>query len=116
MVITNRTALAVDTLKELLTLLSLSIQALYGSKKGGLLSAKASTKGGVQLNRAKQVFVSGAKKYVPILLQVVSMLDEPIQLSRHLIGSKGQTQQVKLTKRTSLRRRASVDSDTIQRN
>jgi len=123
MIITDKTALAVDTLKELLTLLSLSIQALYGSKKGGLLSAKAGTKGGVQLNRAKKVFVSGAKEYVPILLQVVSMLDEPIQLSRHLVGSKGRlnaTQQEEQTKTPSAERRTSVEADRpsepIQRN
>lgn len=93
MKVTDDTALAVDTLKQLLSMLSLAIQALYGSKKGGLLSAKAGTKGGVQLNRAKKIFVSGAKEYVPIMLQVVLMLDEPIQLSRHLVGNKGQSSQ-----------------------
>ena len=89
MVITDETALAVDTLKKLLSMLSLAIQALYGSKKGGLLSLKpGSAMGGAQqLNKAKKVFVSGAKEYVPILLEVVSMLDEPIQLSRRLAGS-----------------------------
>jgi len=88
MTITDETALAVGTLKQLLSMLSLAIQALYGSRKGGLLSAKASNRGGgnVQLNRAKKIFVSGAKEYVPIMLRVVSMLDEPIQLSRHLAG------------------------------
>lgn len=91
MIITDDTSLAVDTLKQLLSMLSLAIQALYGSKKGGLLSAKAGAKGGVQLNRAKKVFVSGAKEYVPILLQVVSLLDEPIQLSRHLSAKKNKS-------------------------
>lgn len=90
-IISDETALAVDTLKQLLSMLSLAIQALYGSKKGGLLSSKSGSKGGAQLNKAKKIFVSGAKEYVPILLQVVSMLDEPIQLSRHLVGSKAQT-------------------------
>lgn len=84
-IITDETSIAVDTLKQLLSMLSLAIQALYGSKKGGLLSAKAGSKGGVQLNRAKKVFVSGAKEYVPTLLQVVLLLEEPIKLSRQSI-------------------------------
>jgi len=90
MVVSEETALSVDTLKELISMLSLAIQALYGSKKGGLLSAKAASKGGVQMNKAKKVFVSGANEFVPILLQVVSLLDEPIQLSRQLNGNKKQ--------------------------
>jgi hypothetical protein len=95
MIITDETCLAVDMLKQLLSMLSLAIQALYGSKKGGLLGLKSNAKGGDQLLRAKKVFVSGAKEYVPILLQVVSLLDDPIAWSKkHLhdkIQHKGQT-------------------------
>ena len=94
-IITDETCLAVDMLKQILSMLSLAIQALYGSKKGGLLGSKSNAKGGDQLLRAKKVFVSGAKEYVPILLQVVSLLDEPITWSKkHLndkIQHKGQT-------------------------
>ena len=121
MKITDETALAVDTLKQLLSMLSLAIQALYGSKKGGLLSSKPGAKVGVQLNRAKKIFVSGAKEYVPIMLQVVLMLDEPIQLSRHLVANKGQQsnamQHEEQTKAaaSTLMRASSSPSEPIQR-
>jgi len=88
MIVTNDTVIAVETLKSLLSMLSLAIQALYGSKKGGLLSAKSGSKPGSQLIKAKKVFVAGAKEYVPTLLQVVSLLDEPVKLSRQLVKKK----------------------------
>jgi len=88
MMVTDDTVIAVETLKSLLSMLSLAIQALYGSKKGGLLSSKAGSKSGSQLIKAKKVFVAGAKEYVPTLLQVVSLLDEPVKLSRQLAKKK----------------------------
>ena len=88
MAITDETCLAVDMLKQLMSMLSLAIQALYGSKRGGLLGSKSNAKGGDQSLRAKRVFVSGAKEYVPILLQVVSLLDEPITWSKKHLNDK----------------------------
>ena len=118
MTITNDTVVAVDTLKNLLSMLSLAIQALYGSKKGGLLSARTGTKSGgqAQLNRAKKIFVSGAKEYAPILLQVVSLLAEPIKLSRQL--AKKQSKDKKQHEKTKLERQtsdASQPSEPIPR-
>jgi hypothetical protein len=74
--------------KQLMSMLSLAIQALYGSKRGGLLGSKSNAKGGDQSLRAKKVFVSGAKEYVHILLQVVSLLDEPITWSKKHLNDK----------------------------
>lgn len=80
LIITDEAALAVGALKHLLTLVNLALQALYGSKKGGLVKARGDAKSGVQnMNRAKAVFVSGAKEHAPILLQVAALLSEPIQ-------------------------------------
>ena len=82
--VTEDTKLAVDTLKQLLSILSLSIQAIYGSKKGGLLSSRSgsSSGGNAQIDRAKRIFVAGAKEYVPYLLQVVVSIHDPVQLCR----------------------------------
>ena len=81
LIITDEAALAVGAVKHLLTLVNLALQALYGSKKGGLVKARGDAKSGVQnMNRAKAVFVSGAKEHAPILLQVAALLSEPIQL------------------------------------
>lgn len=82
--VTEDTKLAVDTLKQLLSILSLSIQAIYGSKKGGLLSFRSgsSSGGNSQIDRAKRIFVTGAKEYVPYLLQVVVSIQDPMQLCR----------------------------------
>ena len=67
MKITDETILGVETLKHLLSMLSLSIQSLYGGKKGGLLSSKAGAKGSVQPNRAKVIFMLGAKEYLSLI-------------------------------------------------
>jgi hypothetical protein len=77
-IVDNQTAAATELLKEILSMLSLSIQSLYGSKKGGLLTAKPATNETLQRNRAKMLFVEAAKEYAPIMLQVVSMLEKPV--------------------------------------
>lgn len=124
--ITDATVLAADTLKEILSMLSLSIQALYGSKKG-LITSKPGSKGGVHLNKAKVLFVSAAKEYTPTLLQVVSMLDGPIQQCRHVraIKRSSQSQHVQLSSLNEDLSKVSIDenhtsdvdpsSDSIQR-
>ncbi|KAL7500214.1 hypothetical protein ACHAWT_008212 [Skeletonema menzelii] len=87
-IISIETAVAAEMLKELLTMLSHSIQALYGSKKGGLLAQAPGSKSGAQLAKAKNLFVAAAKEYAPYLLKVVMMLIDPIQESRKLMKVK----------------------------
>ena len=82
MIISSETAVAAEMLKDLLTMLSHSIQALYGSKKGGLLAHTPGSKSGAQLAKAKNLFVAAAKEYAPYLLKVVMMLIGPIRESR----------------------------------
>ena len=77
--VSHETAFAATTLKEILSMLSLSIQSLYGSKKGGLLTTKPGSNESQQRNRAKMLFISASKEYAPILLQVVIMLEDPIR-------------------------------------
>ena len=86
--ISSETADAAEMLKDLLTMLSHSIQALYGSKKGGLLAQAPGSKSGAQLAKAKNLFVAAAKEYAPYLLKIVIMLIEPIRESRALTKSK----------------------------
>lgn len=85
-IISDESALAVGVLKQLLSMLSLAIQALYGSKRGGLVKAKGDSNNDIQLNRAKAVFVAGAKEYAPILLHVVALLTEPINLIKNWLN------------------------------
>ncbi|KAL3783784.1 hypothetical protein HJC23_000373 [Cyclotella cryptica] len=81
-IVNNETACAAAALKEILSLLSLSIQSLYGSKKGGLLTSKPGSNEVLQRNRAKALFISAAEEYAPILLQVVSLLEKPVVACR----------------------------------
>jgi hypothetical protein len=90
LIISDESALAVGALKQILSILSRALQALYGSKRGGLLKTKGDTKNRVQPNRAKAVFVAGAKEYAPILLQVVALLIEPIQMIKKWLNDKQQ--------------------------
>jgi len=85
--ITEARALAAGTLKELLSMLSLSIQSLYGSKKG-LINPKPGAKGNVHLSNVKSIYLSAAKDYVPVFLHVVSMLDRPLEECRAAKASK----------------------------
>ncbi|KAL3806036.1 hypothetical protein ACHAXA_005246 [Cyclostephanos tholiformis] len=94
MIITAETSLAVDMLKQILSMLNLAIQALYGSKRGGLLGAKSNAKGQDKLHRAKTIFVSGAQEYVPILLQIVSLVGEPIHWSKEHLNDKMQEEEL----------------------
>eukprot|EP00985_Skeletonema_marinoi_P012038 scaffold5743_cov173-Skeletonema_marinoi.AAC.7 len=87
-IISSEAAVAAEMLKDLLTMLSHSIQALYGSKKGGLLAHAPGSKSGAQLAKAKNLFVAAAKEYAPYLLKVVMMLIGPIQESRKLTKAK----------------------------
>ena len=80
-VISHQTAIASELLKDILSMLSLSIQSLY--KKGGLLSTKPGSSETVQRQRAKTVFAQAAKEYAPILLHVVSMLEGPIKACKN---------------------------------
>lgn len=95
--ISSQTIVASELLKEILSMLSLSIQSLYGSKKGGLLTAKPGSNEATQRNRAKTLFVEAAKEYAPIMLQVASMLENPITTCRkensraHSSSSNGMT-------------------------
>lgn len=81
-IVTTETAFAAASLKEILSMLSLSIQSLYGSKKGGLLTVKPGSNEVLQRTRAKTLFVSAAKEYAPIILQVVSLLEKPVEACR----------------------------------
>ena len=81
-IVTDETAFAAAALKEILSMLSLSIQSLYGSKKGGLLTVKPGSNEVLQRTRAKALFVSAAKEYAPIMLQVVSLLEKPVEACR----------------------------------
>jgi hypothetical protein len=89
-VVTAETTLAVNMLKQILSMLNLAIQALYGSKRKGLHGSISNAKGGDKVHSDKTIFVSGAKEYVPILLQVVSMLVEPVHLSKAFLHKKMQ--------------------------
>lgn len=77
--VSHEAASSANSLKEILSMLSLSIQSLYGSKKGGLLSTKPGSNESQQRSRAKVLFVEASKLYAPILLQVVIMLEDPIR-------------------------------------
>ncbi len=79
--ITEARALAASSLKELLSMLSLSIQSLYGSKKG-LINPKSGAKGSLHLSKVKSLYLSAARDYVPILLHIVSMLHRPLEVCR----------------------------------
>ena len=84
--ISPRAIVASELLKEILSMISLSIQSLYGSKKGGLLIAKPGSNESTQRGRAKTLFVEAAREYSPIMLQVASMLEKPIATVRQEIA------------------------------
>lgn len=82
LIISSHTSTETELMKQFLSMLSLSIQSLYGSKKGGLLVAKPGTNEAAQRNKAKTLFAEAAKEYAPLLLQVVSFLQQPIDTCR----------------------------------
>jgi hypothetical protein len=102
-----------EILKGILSMLSLSIQSLYGNKKGGLLTSKPGSNEAAQRNRAKGLFVDAAKEYSPVLLQVVLMLQEPIDVSKML--SANSTAQLYASSEQSTASNANAPADTIER-
>lgn len=108
-VVSDQTAIASGLLKDILSMLSLSIQSLY--KKGGLLSTKPGSSETVQRQRAKTVFAQAAKEYAPILLHVVSMLERPIKACKNNAGASSTGSKQPEVERT---RTDSTDKDWVE--
>lgn len=121
-IINHQLSFAAEMLREMLSMLSLSIQSLYGSKKGGLLTARAGSNETAQRNRAKTLFAEAAKEYAPTLLQVVSMLEQPIDACKKHnasvnsdVAKAAASEESKVSLPNSQASETHVQSDTIAR-